>query len=113
MFKVEMDEEYYRIVGPDGEEGDIVPYGARATLDLPDGSLYTAMVADPNEDAPQVFRVDELTQEPATVEDVELPPDIISAAKALDAAIERHAEDSADDEEDENEPEVVDIEKVN
>lgn len=107
MFSVQMDEQYYRIVGPEGEEGDIVPYGARATLDLPDGSVYMAMIADANEQHPQIFRVDELTEEPCTLDEVELPRDIITAAKALDAIIEQHAGDADDEEEDDG---VVDVE---
>jgi hypothetical protein len=70
MFKVEMDEENYRLVGPDGEEGPIVPYGQMATLTI-ESAVYYANVEDGNEDAPKVYVVTAVKIVPAEVEDVQ------------------------------------------
>lgn len=75
---VKMDDSHYCL--SDGtEDGPIVPYGERATLDLPSGELYMALIVDNNEQAPQVFSVDELTQVPSEVDEVVFPQELIEA----------------------------------
>lgn len=116
-FSVQMDEEYYRIVGPDGEEGDIVPYGARATLDLADGSIYTCLIVEapdaPVDDSDEeanneyrkqcrelckIFVVEELTEVAGVKhEDAIFPPEVTEAAKAFDEVMGRFAPEKAVD----------------
>ena len=54
-FTVQMGEEDYRIVGPDGDEGIMVPYGTVATLcEEPDTAgnppaLYFCLITDPDD----------------------------------------------------------------
>lgn len=123
-FSVQMDEEYYRIVGPDGEEGDIVPYGARATLDLADGWVYTCLIIEapdaPEDDADEdamreyrkqcrelckIFKIEELTEIPNVKhEDAIFPPEVTEAAKAFDEVMGRFAPEKAVD---------IKVEKVN
>lgn len=75
---VKMDDHHY-CLSDGSEDGPIVPYGERATLDLPTGELFTALVADQDEQEPPVFRVDELTQATSEVDEVVFPQDLIEA----------------------------------
>lgn len=43
---IESGEEAYRLVGPDGDEGDLVEYGLPAVLHL-GGDMYAAYIEDP------------------------------------------------------------------
>jgi len=75
MLQLQMDEEEYRIVDPDGgDEGALVDYGEIATL-VTEHNAYVALVTDPNEqDELKVYALDvaELTEVPAEVLDVEV-----------------------------------------
>lgn len=94
MFKVEMDEENYRLVGPDGEEGPIVPYGQMATLTI-DEAIYYANVDDGNEDSPKVYAVTAVKVVAAEVEDVEF--------KVIEEGVEEGDEEESEEEEEEEE----------
>lgn len=50
-YVIEMDEEEYRIAGPGGEVGDVVPYGEMATLRIGQW-MYAVLVDDPNTESP-------------------------------------------------------------
>ena len=69
MFTVQMSEDEYRIVGPDGEEGCAAEYGEVATLKI-DGAIYYADL-DEETDAPQVFCVQTVKLMPANAEFVD------------------------------------------
>jgi hypothetical protein len=69
-FVVQMDEEEYRIVGPDGEEGDAVEYGDIAVLAIGSG-IYYCHLEDPDAEAADVMRVDSISKMPTEVEEVE------------------------------------------
>jgi hypothetical protein len=69
MFTVQMDEEEYRIVGPDGEEGDAVAYGELATLVI-DEAIYYCSIEDPNSETPVVYRVDNVSRMQTETEEV-------------------------------------------
>ena len=73
-FTVEMGEELYSIVAPDGTPGDEVPYEVPATI-FWKNVLYYALVNDPDEfpeggPAPTVFRVDATTVMESVMEEV-------------------------------------------
>ena len=105
-FSVKMDDFHYCITSPSGEDGAIVPYGDRAFLD--DGTnVYTCLVIDADAQEVEVYRVDELTQVPAEVDEVIFPEDVTKALKDLDAAIERHEGEGGED------APTLDVEKVN
>jgi len=71
MFSVQMDEDGYRIVGPEEEEGDVVDYGDLATLTIGE-AIYYCMIEDPNSgEKPRVRRVDSVSIMPTQAEDVE------------------------------------------
>jgi hypothetical protein len=81
---VKMDDHHYCL--SDGtEDGAIVPYGERATLDLPTGEIYTALIVDQDDQNPQVFSVDEVTQVASDIDEVEFPRDLIAARKTYEA----------------------------
>ncbi len=84
-FTVQMGDEYYRLVGPDGEEGAMVPLGQTAVLTIDDAVYYTD--ADEPDDDPDVYRVDSVSAMPSEVEDVVFPEAVLSAQKALDAVL--------------------------
>lgn len=44
MPKIQCGKAEYRIVGDNGEEGDLEPYGSAATLETEDGNMLTAYV---------------------------------------------------------------------
>lgn len=90
MFTVQMDEDYYRLCGPDGEEGQLVPYGETAILKI-DEALYYCHVEDGDEDAPVVYEVLTVKRLDSDTEDVEFPKEILAAQAALDTALERQA----------------------
>lgn len=94
-YTVQMGEEDYRIVGPDGEEGVMVPYGTPAVLwDDPERegdppSLYFCLINDADDENPIVWCVDSVSKPDCEVEEVEFPAEIVKAQRALDEAIER------------------------
>jgi hypothetical protein len=49
-FQLEKGDDLYRIVGPSGEEGEVVEYGVPATLVANDGNLYLAYCEDLDDD---------------------------------------------------------------
>lgn len=63
MFTVQMCENEYRIVGPDGEEGDPAPYTQMATLTI-GAAIYYCLVNEPDNEGEDVdvFRVDRVTK---------------------------------------------------
>lgn len=95
-FTVEMGEEMYSIVAPDGTTGEPVEYEEAATL-MWNGILYYAHVDNPNDfpeggDAPPVLRVDATTVMESTMEEV-----------SDESQGEQEEEDEEDEEEDEEE----------
>jgi len=80
----------YRIVGPDGEESPIVPYGETAVLRIGEAIYYCTMEDADDDDAP-VYRVDKVTKMPCEIEEVDFPPAVIAAMRQLDDAIEAQA----------------------
>ncbi len=89
-----MGEEDYRIVGPDGEEGVMVPYGTLATLCEPaepglPPAVYFCLIDDPDDENPKVWRVDSVSKLPAEVEECDFPPEVVAAQRKLDEALER------------------------
>lgn len=105
-FSAKMDEFYYCITSPSGEDGPIVPYGERAFLD--DGTnIYTCVVTDADAQEVEVYRVDELTQVKADVDDVIFPADVTKALQNLDAVMEQHEGERGED------TTTVDVEKAN
>jgi hypothetical protein len=100
-FKVQMGEEDYRLVGPDGEEGVMVPYGSLASIhEPPDGPglppvVFCCFVDDPDDESPKVFRVDSVSVMPCEVEECDFPAKVVAAQRALDAALEE--EDAAEE----------------
>jgi hypothetical protein len=49
-YRLEKGDDLYRIVGPSGEEGEVVEYGVPATLVANDGNLYLAYCEDLDDD---------------------------------------------------------------
>ncbi len=90
----------------DGEDGLIVPYGERATVDS-EGEIYTTLIEDADEQSPVVFHLDEVTQVRTEVEEVIFPEDVVTALAAYAAALTAHAEDE-DEDEDADTPEIID-----
>ena len=54
QFTVHMDEQDYRICGPEGEEGPMVPYGMMATLQI-DQAIFYCLIEDGNDENPVVY----------------------------------------------------------
>lgn len=69
-FTVQMDEDEYRIMGPDGEEGDAVDYGEPAVLMI-GSAIYYCLIDDPDTEAADVMRIDSVSKMPTEVEEVE------------------------------------------
>ena len=67
-FTVQMAEEEFQILGPDGEEGCIVDYGEVATLQIGQ-AVYYCLCADA-EETPVVMRVQSYRPMPTETEDV-------------------------------------------
>ncbi|MFH1140980.1 MAG: hypothetical protein V1724_04805, partial [Chloroflexota bacterium] len=44
MFKIEVAEEGYQLVGPDGEESGVTDYGDTASVECADGKTYEVTV---------------------------------------------------------------------
>lgn len=53
---VQTDEEDYGLMAPDGEEGELAPYGQAATLAW-EGDVYLCWITDPDEREPVLYRV--------------------------------------------------------
>jgi len=73
-FTVEMGEELYSLVAPDGTAGEMVEYEVTATI-MWNGHLYYAHVDDPDaypedSDGPEVHRVDATTVMESKMEEV-------------------------------------------
>jgi hypothetical protein len=73
-FKIESGYSLYRIVGPDGEEGDAVEYGTPAFLEI-GHYLFMCFIDDPNEPGEHEAQIYELTPIVAEIEDVEFEGD--------------------------------------
>lgn len=68
---IELDEEAYRIVAPDGAESDAVEYGEPAVLEY-EGDLYVAVVPGTEEEHESLgLKVFRLEPQETEVEDVE------------------------------------------
>lgn len=90
MPKIQCGEAEYRIVGDNGEEGELEPYGSAATLETEDGNMLTAFVD-----------VDEATDEVKT----KLPggvwvQDLTDGTKLVEVEREEVDFDGGDDDED-------------
>lgn len=68
-FKVEGGIEHYRIVGPNGEEGERVPYGTIATLEI-GVDIYFCNGKDPDAEEYTLYRVNESQEVDAITEDI-------------------------------------------
>jgi len=101
-FKVQCEEDEYRIVTADGQESDFVPYGDVAALNVGPDIYYACVDVDsagelvPN--TIQVFRVDSVSPVDTEHEDVEVEDDEDD---------EDTGADDTDDEDEEDEVEVV------
>jgi hypothetical protein len=100
--RIEMDETEYRIVGDDGEEGPETEYGEVAVLRVGE-AVYYAVIEDPNEGTPVVYRVDAVSEVPTTVEDV--------VFEGADDAVAGDDEDEDEDEDEDDEAEADDEEE--
>lgn len=69
-FKVELGVESYRIVGPNGEEGELANYNAIATLRLGNEIYYCDATENPSAEEQFVERVLTSQQETTNCEDV-------------------------------------------
>jgi hypothetical protein len=93
-FTVQMGEEDYRIVGPDGDEGVMVPYGTLATL-CEEGepgqppAVYFCLIMDPDDENPKVWCVDSVSKMTSESEECDFPPEVVAAQRALDEALEK------------------------
>jgi len=111
-FTVEMGEEMYSLVAPDGTPGEPVEYGTTATITW-NNILYYAHVDDPDKypeggESPTVFRVDSTTVMESAMEEVsdedqerETPPLLLGEE---DEGEEDEDEEEEEDEEDEPGP---------
>ena len=90
-FRIETDEEEYRLIGPGGEVGPEIEYGCHAVVDV-DGVLHFALIgADPDATEAEVFAVS-----------MDGPPVLIESAACEDVHFGDETEDE-DEEEDEEE----------
>jgi hypothetical protein len=80
----------YRILGPEGEESPIVPYGETAVLKIEE-AVYYCHIEDADDLSPVVYRVDKVTRMQSEEEEVEFPPAVVAALRNLDDAIEAQA----------------------
>lgn len=87
-FTVQMDEQDYRIIGPSGEEGVMVPYGDVAVLKLKDGGIFYCDIEDADEESPAVVQVVKGTKMPTEAEEVIFPETVVKAQRALEKAID-------------------------
>jgi len=69
-----MDEEEFRIVGPDGEEGEAVDYDETATLTIGD-DVYICRVEDPNAPSQSVEQVTQTRLMTTAIEEVAFADD--------------------------------------
>jgi hypothetical protein len=94
-FRIETDEEEYRLVGPNGETGVEIEYGCHATVDV-DGALYYTNlgVLNPDAEVGDVYRVD-----PAG------PPVLVESATAENVRFSADEDEEEDEREDEEEEE--------
>ena len=106
-YTIQLDETEYRIVGPAGEEGPIVPYGDTATLCVDGGATYYCHITEEQAvdiasvvPEPRVLRVDNVSEMPTELLEVEFPDDEL--------------DDDLEDEDDEEEldPEELDPEEL-
>ncbi len=101
-YTVQMGEEHYRIVGPQGEEGVLVPYGMLATLFEPPASpseppaVYFCLIDDPDTETAHVWCVDSVSPMTVELEECNFPEQIIKAQKALDEALEVEVADTTE-----------------
>lgn len=73
-FTVQMDEDEFRIVGPDGEEGESVSYDSVATLVIED-EVYICRVEDADAEHVKVECVTQTRAMPSTMEEVKFSDD--------------------------------------
>ena len=103
-FKIETDEEEYRLIGPGGETGVEVEYGCHATVDVDGALYYTDMgVLDPDAGTGAVYRVTS-----------DGPPELVEPAAEAEnvrfADAEDDGEDNNNDEDGEDDAEDDDAE---
>lgn len=95
MFEVQLDDdnEIYRICGPDGEEGELVPYGEIATLKIGDAIYYCDENAAVGDEDLKVFEVVNVRKMECEEIGAVFPAAVIAACKEyhrkLDAEIEK------------------------
>lgn len=93
-FTVQVGEEDYRLLGPDGQEGVMVPYGTLATIcEEPEKSgdcpaVYFCLITDPDDKSPVVWRVDSVSKCRSEAEECDFPPEVVAAQRKLDEALE-------------------------
>ena len=106
-FKVESGIEHYRIVGPNGEEGEPVPYEAIATLKIGTGASAQIYYCDATEDPDAEEHTVECVTESRQVETI--TDDVVFTDLGEVAEEEDEPGDEEDDEEEEEEvgPELV------
>ena len=73
-FTVQMDEEEFRIVGPDGEAGEAVSYDECATLTI-DEDVYICRVDDPDAETQSVEQVTQTRLMTTAIEEVDFTDD--------------------------------------
>ncbi len=92
---VEAGVEHYRLVGPNGEEGEIVPYEGIAAIKI-GSDIYYCEAEDPDATEHKVFRVTECQEVDATTDD----------GVVFDGEEPEESESEDEDEDDEEEEEV-------
>lgn len=107
MPKIQCGEAEYRIVGDNGEEGDIVDYGMAATLETEDGNMLTAYVdAKEGTDDPPFTKlpggvwIQDLTDGTKLVEVEREEVDFDGGEEEFEEEEDDEGEDSGDDEDD-------------
>jgi hypothetical protein len=97
-FKVQCEEEEFRIVSSDGQESEFAPYGDVASLKVGADIYYACVDVDKDgeleADTVQVYRVDSVSPVPTESEDVEVEDD------------EEDEDDGTQDDEEDEEEEV-------
>lgn len=93
MWTIQMDEDDFRIVGPNGEESELTPYGCAAVVESVEGTVF-CYIEDPNSGDPEVKRI-------ATAETLE--------SETADVEFEADDEGDGNEDEDEDEGEPVEV----
>lgn len=113
VFTVEMGEELYSIVAPDGTTGEPVPYEVTATV-MYNGILHYAIVDNPDDfpeggDPPTVFRVDSTTVVESTMEEVSDEDEGGGGSGSGDEEEDEEEEDEEDEDEEAGPGDVIEF----